>query len=768
MTSYSQLFPTSDLVSYTTPSPTVEYTPCNVVSTFGPVFTPKVYASELDVLELASSGKIAISLKDSHAFDIVDRTSNVISFTARDSNSFLFETGQGASLSLAGSNALLTTAGTTGLAAGGDIAIATSNSWASTAAVDFRLLCAHDGWVAASNVLHISACNNLDVKAENGASFTTASGPLSLQSMAGGVSIDAAGTLDVDAGALAVDVAGASVVNSGTLSATTSSYLSLASGSSASLTSAGSTHLVSGSNLTFTSSNDTGVSAGGTATITSTSNLLMNSLSGNASLAAPLGDILVSAPTGKVTIDGELVLTKPIKGVSSLVSDSNITIAAGSNISASAGDSFAIAASNAVSLDAVSGPASLSSASNDVSLNAGDDIYITALKNVYVTGTQQSVRTNAGMNIMGFADHDIFYVARGDLTATACNQVAVAAAAGPATLSSRDGDAFVTAGMLATVSGSNGVSISSAAGGIVATSASNISMTAGGTALISSTSSATVQASDATISSTSGDITITSVAGLSAQSASNASIASTAGSLTMSAGTSASVSALSGLASVTGTSAGAVVSARLEAAGTSNVAHVRAPDSGMQVFSIGSHDVIKVYKTALYDPSDSNGSTGYKVKVDADFEIAGAVNSIGLTQTNLNIEDKTISLAYSADQTTVVDGTANTGAGVRVEGFPAGASNVAQYPNRYNKSIVWNNGTGGMLDLKKKDAAATESFWDVQGGSMRWTHVDEATGKEVSFILRINENEEFEMVKRSQPLNGPETFVKVAKFGRVF
>jgi len=140
-----------------------------------------------------------------------------------------------------------------------------------------------------------------------------------------------------------------------------------------------------------------------------------------------------------------------------------------------------------------------------------------------------------------------------------------------------------------------------------------------------------------------------------------------------------------------------------------------------------------------------------------------------VTQTEIEVEDKLIHLAFNSNLDLPVDGAGNDGAGIRVDGMPAGANPAvkASNPERYEKAITWKHGQNGVLDLGKKDAAATESYWDVQGGAMRWSHVDEASGDEVSFIMRINENEEFEMVKRRRPFGGAETFTKVAKFGRI-
>jgi hypothetical protein len=227
----------------------------------------------------------------------------------------------------------------------------------------------------------------------------------------------------------------------------------------------------------------------------------------------------------------------------------------------------------------------------------------------------------------------------------------------------------------------------------------------------------------------------------------------------------AKLESLTGMASVVGNKAGNVVSAKVEASGASNIVQIVAPTTGKQQFMLGGYEVISLYKSEYYDPADNNIQTGYKVKVNADFDIMGTVNNIGLTQTELEVQDKKIWLAYNTDPQTP-DGIANDGAGISVVGMPLAGAKKDTNPERYQKSILWNNGTGaGILGLRGA-SAQNESYWDVKGDAMRWTHTDEAPGNETSFIPRINNLGEFEMVKRMCPFGGGETFNKCAKFGR--
>lgn len=66
---YTSLFPTGDLVSYD--STNVDYPDANVVDTFGTIWVSKVHAFDMNVLEMASAGKIAFSPSNAHSMDLM-------------------------------------------------------------------------------------------------------------------------------------------------------------------------------------------------------------------------------------------------------------------------------------------------------------------------------------------------------------------------------------------------------------------------------------------------------------------------------------------------------------------------------------------------------------------------------------------------------------------------------------------------------------------------------------------------------------------------
>ena len=51
---YSTLQPTLDSISYTSVTPGVDYVDSNIITTLGPVYTPKIYARDLTGLEIAA------------------------------------------------------------------------------------------------------------------------------------------------------------------------------------------------------------------------------------------------------------------------------------------------------------------------------------------------------------------------------------------------------------------------------------------------------------------------------------------------------------------------------------------------------------------------------------------------------------------------------------------------------------------------------------------------------------------------------------------
>jgi hypothetical protein len=68
---------------------TVGYPTSDVYNVFGPVYLPRIYGKDLSSFEIASSGKVAVTLKDTHAFDLeYNPTTTTSSIAAVNGESF--------------------------------------------------------------------------------------------------------------------------------------------------------------------------------------------------------------------------------------------------------------------------------------------------------------------------------------------------------------------------------------------------------------------------------------------------------------------------------------------------------------------------------------------------------------------------------------------------------------------------------------------------------------------------------------------------------
>ena len=173
--------------------------------------------------------------------------------------------------------------------------------------------------------------------------------------------------------------------------------------------------------------------------------------------------------------------------------------------------------------------------------------------------------------------------------------------------------------------------------------------------------------------------------------------------------------------------------------------------------------------------------TGSEVRVVGDLLITGTLNTSNITttdviQANLKVNDKQIILA-SVGSNDVIDGLPNDGlatndkSGIVIDGFPVSAASNEW--DVFRKSFLWNLGTNGTLDLGTSNIT-TESFWELQGGSFRITkkrNLGTANNPDivdVSFGFRINESDELELVKKFWNTSTSNyVFRRVSKFGRI-
>jgi hypothetical protein len=103
----------------------IGYPSADTYNVFGQLYLPRIYGKDLSGLEIASSGKVAISLYDEHVFDLnkVDRT--VVIETL--SNNGIKLQASNASIYLDGSNCTTSTSSNIYMQAGGDIVFRAQN-----------------------------------------------------------------------------------------------------------------------------------------------------------------------------------------------------------------------------------------------------------------------------------------------------------------------------------------------------------------------------------------------------------------------------------------------------------------------------------------------------------------------------------------------------------------------------------------------------------------------------------------------------------------
>lgn len=84
--SYATLIPTSDVVTYDNTN--VDYPAANIVDTFGTIWVSKVHGYDMNILEIASAGKLAFTPSNQHSLDLLLDTNNAepqVIFMGRDS-----------------------------------------------------------------------------------------------------------------------------------------------------------------------------------------------------------------------------------------------------------------------------------------------------------------------------------------------------------------------------------------------------------------------------------------------------------------------------------------------------------------------------------------------------------------------------------------------------------------------------------------------------------------------------------------------------------
>eukprot|EP00873_Tetraselmis_striata_P033812 jgi/Tetstr1/454076/TSEL_040995.t1 len=180
-------------------------------------------------------------------------------------------------------------------------------------------------------------------------------------------------------------------------------------------------------------------------------------------------------------------------------------------------------------------------------------------------------------------------------------------------------------------------------------------------------------------------------------------------------------------------------------------------------FVTAGEERMRITDTGLVGYGTSNPE--YTLDIVGDVRISG--NLIAAT-TAFGGDGRTMQLGLTRSGTdAVVDGLdTNDGSGMTVAGVPEVPILASTHIGRFEKSLRWNYSQAGMKSLGQKDAWESESFWKMRGGAFHLSHTNADTGAETEFIMRCNEQDEFQIVRHLVPTDGtPETYDVIAKFG---
>jgi uncharacterized protein (DUF2345 family) len=701
----------------------IEYPNADQYNVFPTLYLPRIYGKDLTAFEIASSGSIAITLKDVHSFDL-DRnllTSNVSLTTQKqdsffigvnsnqmsmtfDSTSNNLTIGSASNIYVAASNEFGVVANNFNANINGDISMAASNDVLLTGRSNVRIAAtSNDVTLAAGSNFNIGASNNVDIYAKK--TFMLAANGSNM-----------AVTMD-------------SLTNN--------------------------TSLYTSNNLIVVASNDVSVSSVATTSITSGTTTTLSSAS----------NTLIKTQTGTITLsngDG-----------AQLVLDSTTTLDVASNTSCTTGTSFAISARGGAM------QMTLDAATDKGLLKAAGGWDVTSTSNITVTADYGSFAVYANRSnmslVMSSNDNQTKLYSSNNIIASTSNDIRLlsminttVSASNTLALSS-----FSNA-QLASVTGTVSVSAVDQASSIILSS--NVDVATGKDMTVKASSNLVVAIHNSNMTlimnGTSDTVTIATTGSTSVVSGSNVSVRADYGTLGLYANqsnvtitTNATTDALALYAKgginlvasndITTTSTTAIVSS----AGSSNVILA---NNGAQSLALRTDGTFKAQAsnyTFNVGASDIVYIDGTTLRVNGNVEIKGVVDSINVTNSYLNVQDKLINLAYTSNGT-IKDGADNTGAGMIVTGVPTGCNSVTDAAF-YEKSLKWNM-AGGMSQLGTANFS-NDSFWEMRGGGFRITHNKSAT-EELSFGFRINNNDELELVKKYKNGAGY-VYKRVAKFG---
>jgi uncharacterized protein (DUF2345 family) len=715
MVTYDAIAGTADTIDYTaSATDTSLYPDSNNISIFGPIWLPRIYGKDLTAFEIASSGKIAITVNDVHALDIsrVEANSNyttVLASKQSDSLELVVNSNNMSIIMDSTSNDIFITAsndvsilaeyGSTIIASSNEISliaksnvelVSTSQSILMSAAdsniymtmdhttMDTTLFSSNNISMTASNDFSLTTLSNINVYAGSGSINLNAEGSNTFIHLDGAtdninvyaltdVVINTSNDFLVDATSnIAMTTTGTGSI---TFTAETSNNIQLTlDGSNAT------TSWYSSNDFLFTTSNDYSLSAQSAISITSL-----------------IDHIKLSSSNDQVYFD---------------LNKDNATMFAVSNISISASNNFYTEAKSNVEITALNGTLAVS-ANNS---------------NMYMTMSQ----TDNTISVYG--SNSIFFTTSNDFEVTAQDNMLFTALEGEIGL-------YANSNIELAADGSNMYITMEKTDDVLSIySASNINMSSCNLFEVNSQSNLTMTSSNVHLMSQSNFV------------------ADASNSTYISACNNVYIEAKNDLE---------LIANNFAWTAQSNIS-----------FYINSAPVQNTDPIFVID--------GTKVNVRGDLYITGSINTSNIINTtvvqeSLKVSDKTIILASvgdasAGDSNPIDGGLTNDKSGVVIDGFPdpAVVTDSNDWP-AHEKSILWNYGDNGTLDLGTSNVES-ESYWEVLGGGVRITHRKDVAGtlKDMSFTFRINQLDELELVKTFwSTTTNAYVYKRIAKFGRI-
>lgn len=437
------------------------YPDSNNISVFGPLWLPRVYGKDLTSFEIASSGKIAITINDVHALDISNTTGKT-QLSAKSNDSF--------EISVSSNSMYMTFDATTD-----DVSVVASKG-------DVNVVASNDLSFTGSNNVNVTALSNVVVSASNAATFTAIQGSMTFKAEQDTMVID----MNADSNQIYV------------------------------LSQDGSITVAASNNVTVASSNDILMTASNDYVLTVKEDLSM-AIDGTGVFALSANSsnmfLVFDGPTNTTSLYSSNDVTLQslndiyLKGHDSnatlTLGDSNVTLYAISNVALTASNDVHVQALEDITLTAVNSTIGLYAndsrtsivlntnndivfySSNDTVFSASNSFSVTALSNVTVIADNGDIALAAESNVSVYADNSNMLLTmdrNGDaltiyslsnVFVTACNAVAIDSRSNVSITASSNIEMFSRSNIVANTS--NSVLIT-ACNYVTINSTSNISM----------------------------------------------------------------------------------------------------------------------------------------------------------------------------------------------------------------------------------------------------------------------------------------------------